>query len=183
MEHATFIPVTNTGVTQTDCPLERGRSAENNLSPTLWVCWKIGHRGAASVIHNSSRNHSFSPDKDLAVGSLHDEWSVGNHLTVAKDEDWGWTPRGEGTTNAFRWPDDCVFVDSMRDFDGPFDLQLNQGTFPGSASSRIMVRLLRHSKVFGQNVSDTDVCHNGNALYEQNKHYNQAQLLSLCGST
>lgn len=30
----------------------------------------------APVILTSSRNHSFSSDKDLAVGCLRDEWSI-----------------------------------------------------------------------------------------------------------
>lgn len=68
--------MTNTTVTQIDCPLERASVVKIICLPLCECVGKICHRGAASVRHGSSRNHSFSSDKDLAVGSSHDEWGV-----------------------------------------------------------------------------------------------------------
>lgn len=54
-------------------------------------------------------------------------------------------------------------------FDGPVDLDLNPGTFLGGSSDWIMVWSLGHSKRFVQAFNDTNILHNGNALYTQHQ--------------
>ena len=46
------------------------------------------------MIHSSSRNHSFSSDRDLVVGSSHDEWSV--EITSQLQGGGGWGVEGHG---------------------------------------------------------------------------------------